>query len=244
MSKAKKKTPYNWLPDFVYGGIDGAITTFAVVAGVAGAKLSTPIILILGFANLIADGFSMAVGKYSSDKSEIERIRHITKMEERSIQENPKEEKEEIREILRQFGFKGRDLTRAERIITSDKEAWIHMMLHHEFHVVEENIQPYKGAAVTFLAFIVVGFIPLCAYVFQNILPFTNEASPEQVTQRLFITTSLGTLFALFLVGTVKSKFSERHWIFSGLETALIGGVAAGLAYGIGHLLGLWLGVS
>lgn len=63
------KSGYNWVPDFVYGGIDGVVTTFAVVAGVKGASLALPVILILGFANLVADGFSMAVGKYLSDKS-------------------------------------------------------------------------------------------------------------------------------------------------------------------------------
>ena len=59
-----------YLPEFVYGGIDGSITTFAVVSGVVGASLNSSIILILGFANLFADGFSMAVSKYLSEKSE------------------------------------------------------------------------------------------------------------------------------------------------------------------------------
>ena len=72
---------YNWVSDFVYGGIDGAVTTFAVVAGVEGASLSLSVILILGFANLFADGFSMSVGKYLSDKSERERYDRIKAIE-------------------------------------------------------------------------------------------------------------------------------------------------------------------
>ena len=72
MSTEKK---YRWVPDFVYGGIDGSVTTFAVVAGVKGADLSISIILILGFANLLADGFAMAVGKYSSDKATLQHMK-------------------------------------------------------------------------------------------------------------------------------------------------------------------------
>lgn len=66
-----KKNVYNWVPDFVYGSIDGVVTTFAVVSGVRGADLSVTIILVLGFANLFGDGFSMAVGKYLSDKAQL-----------------------------------------------------------------------------------------------------------------------------------------------------------------------------
>ena len=62
----------DYLSEFVYGGIDGAVTTFAVVAGATGANFSTKIILVLGFANLIADGFSMGVGSYLSSKSTLE----------------------------------------------------------------------------------------------------------------------------------------------------------------------------
>lgn len=84
MKKIRKKT-YNWLPDFVYGGIDGAVTTFAVVAGVEGASLSSATILILGFANLFADGFSMGLSKYLSEKTKqeqhvkMERVCHYEK---------------------------------------------------------------------------------------------------------------------------------------------------------------------
>lgn len=72
VSKHVGHVEYRYLPEFVYGGIDGAITTFAVVSGVVGAGLGSAIVLILGFANLFADGFSMAVSNYLSTKSEQE----------------------------------------------------------------------------------------------------------------------------------------------------------------------------
>ena len=230
-----KKNHYNWIPDFVYGGIDGSVTTFAVVAGVVGAHLSTPTILILGFANLLADGFSMAVGKYSSDKAERERIEVIRADEMRSIQEKPLEEKEEIREILERFGFKGKDLTRAENIITANPKVWVQMMLQHEFHVIEENLQPFKGAVATFLAFQMIGAIPLTGYVLASFFPWSDQA--------VFAGTSVATVLALFFVGTVKARFTERNAILSGFETAAYGSAAAFIAYLVGNLLAKLLGV-
>lgn len=230
-----QKNRYNWLPDFVYGGIDGAVTTFAIVAGVVGAELSTPVIVILGFANLLADGFSMAVGKYSSDRAELERIEHIKEMERRAIAEDPQEERAEIKEILERFGFEGKDLERAQKIITSDKDIWVKVMLNHEFNVIEENINPRRGALTTFIAFLLIGFIPVAGYTLQLIVDLPED--------KLFLGTSLATLMALFIVGTVKSKFSSRNFVLSGLETALAGGLAAGLSYLIGSGLSSLLGV-
>ncbi|MFA6023685.1 MAG: VIT1/CCC1 transporter family protein [Candidatus Gracilibacteria bacterium] len=231
-----KKNHYNWFPDFVYGGIDGAVTTFAVVAGVVGAELSTPVILILGFANLLADGFSMATGKYLSDKSELDRIHSIKLDEMQSILEKPHEEREEIREIFRKFGFKGEDLNRAETVITSNPKTWLKIMLNHEFNVIEENINPLKGAFSTFMAFIVIGLIPLLGYSFQSVVGGDGK--------NIFLGTCLSTLLALFFVGTVKSRFSNRHWLATGMETALMGGTAAAIAYLVGDLLGKLFGVN
>lgn len=226
---AKKKIKYNWLPDFVYGGIDGSVTTFAVVAGVVGANLSTPIILILGFANLFADGFSMAVSKFLSDKAELDRMNYLKMIEEQSIIEKPGEEKREIEDILKGFGFKGEDLKRAKKVIISQPKVWVKLMMTHELNIIEENINPIKGAFFTFLAFVLIGLIPLLGYLFQDILIIPSD--------KLFTGTIVSTLLALFFVGTIKSSFSNRYWFYSGLETAFVGGIAASIAYGVGYLL-------
>lgn len=220
---------YNWVPDFVYGGIDGAVTTFAVVAGVQGASLSIPIILVLGFANLFADGFSMATGKYSSDKAHQEQFEHIRQIEYRHLKEKTEEETEEVRFILSKYGFAGDDLETGVRVITSNPDAWVDLMMRNEFCMVQENVDPIKGAISTFLAFIVIGSIPLLAYVLKGFLPLTSDG--------LFITTSIATFFALFFVGTVKSRFVVKNWFVAGIETALLGSLAASIAYLIGFLL-------
>jgi len=108
MSTSKKG--YNWLPDFVYGGIDGSVTTFAVVAGVEGASLPVAVILILGFANLIADGFSMASGKYLSDKTHQEQYQKLRNIEMRHVKEDFRKKDTELDRIISNYGFTGKDL--------------------------------------------------------------------------------------------------------------------------------------
>ena len=220
---------YGWISDFVYGGIDGAVTTFAVVAGVEGASLSVPIILILGFANLFADGFSMSVGKYMSDKAELEQYEKIKQIEYRHIKEYEEIERDEVREILRTYNFKGEDLERATAIVTSDPDAWVDLMMRNEFNMTHENVEPIKGALVTFAAFLSIGFIPLVGYTFGPLF----HLDPS----RTFIFTCFSTLIGLFVVGAVKSRFSLQHWLTSGLQIMLMGGMAAALAYGVGFAL-------
>lgn len=227
--RVKKKNGYNWLPDFVYGGIDGAVTTFAVVAGVEGASLSIPVILILGFANLFADGFSMATSKYLSDKTNQEQYARIRAREKKHIQTNIKHKDEELDRIISSYGFKGKDLTSAKRVFQSNPDALVDLIMRNEYNMTQENINPKKGGIATFTSFLIIGFIPLIVYVFRPLLPL----DPEQT----FIATAVATLAALFIVGAIKSRFTDRHWTVSGMETALIGGIAATIAYVVGYFL-------
>lgn len=220
---------YSWIGDFVYGGIDGAVTTFAAVAGVAGAQLSVSIVLIMGFANLLADGVSMAVSKYSSDKAEKQRIQRIRRLEYKSIREKPEEETAEIEEILRDHGFTGKALESAVDVITHNKHAWVELMMKYEFNVAEEAIYPLRSAVTTFFAFNVVGLIPLLGYLFKPLLGLTDT--------EIFWLTCIFTMTALFFVGAVKARVTDEAWWKSGAKTLLAGGIAASLAYFVGYLL-------
>jgi len=220
---------YNWLADFVYGGIDGVVTTFAVVAGVQGASLSIPVILILGFANLFGDGFSMATGKYLSDKASLEQFERIRQIEFRHLIDRTEHEREEVVEILKGYGLHGETLTNATAQITASPEAWVDLMMRNEFNMTQENTSPIKGALATFIAFVTVGFIPLLGYTFKAILPLTPNG--------IFAATCAATLVALFFIGTIKSRFTIKHWLWAGLETVLFGGLAAAIAYMVGYLL-------
>lgn len=218
-----------YLPDFVYGGIDGSVTTFAIVAGVTGASLSPTIVLILGFANLFADGFSMAVSNYLSSKSKKEFADKIRKSEEDSIKNVPEEEIQEIRDIFAEKGFSGPQLDDAVEIITSNQDVWIDTMMKDEFGIFEDQTSPLKSAAVTFISFNLIGFIPLFAYVLSYFSAFFRTNT--------FTLSIILTSVAFFIVGSVKGRIVEMRWPISGLETLLMGGVAAIIAYVVGYLL-------
>lgn len=161
-----------FLADAVFAASDGIVTTFAVVAGSAGASFNANIILILGFANLLADGFSMSAGNYLGVKSEIEYEK-----------------------------VKGKD--------ASDEGS------------------PLKHAIVTFISFNIAGLVPLMPFILGMKLPFW-----------------VSTIFvglALFLVGFLRSLYTKRNWIKSGVEIFVLGGFAAFVAFAVGFLIKKYL---
>ncbi|WP_209598205.1 VIT1/CCC1 transporter family protein [Ruegeria sp. HKCCSP351] len=210
------------LRDVVYGGIDGSVTTFAIVAGVAGAGLSPFVIVALGLANVLADGFSMAAGNYSGTKAELDNIRRIRAIEERHIALYPDGEREEVREILSQKGLSGEILNEATTAITSSHEHWVNLMIEGEYGLGSVDPHPMKAALATFFAFLVAGMIPL--------LPFF--ASVENAFE-MSVWMTMGVFFA---IGAFKSRWSLAPWWRSGIETLLIGGLAALIAYLVGSL--------
>jgi vacuolar iron transporter family protein len=215
------KPRVSYLRDWVYGGIDGAITTFAIVAGVTGADLSNRIVLILGLANVVADGFSMAAGNYTGTKTEIDEKAHLRAIEERHIRAVPEGEREEIRQIFRSKGFAGEDLERAVDVITADNRRWVDTMLAEEYGLAKVVRSPLKAGGSTFAAFMLCGLVPL--------LPFLVDA-PASFELAVGMT---GVVF--FLIGSGKSRWSPVSWWRSGLETLAIGMGAAALAYFIGY---------
>jgi VIT1/CCC1 family predicted Fe2+/Mn2+ transporter len=218
-----------YVGDFVYGAIDGSVTTFAVVSGVAGAALSSNIVIILGLANLLADGFSMAIGNYLSAKSEREFIARERKREEWEVAHYPEGEIEEIRAIMRKKGFRGKQLEDAVKTITSDKKVWVDMMMTEELGLQEDQKSPAAKGTVTFISFVTIGSIPLLSY-------FLGMFS-ESVRAVEYPLSVMFTGIAFFIIGSAKTYVTKKHWLRSGLETLLIGAVAAVVAYGVGYFL-------
>lgn len=221
----------SYLRDFVYGAIDGAVTTFAVVAGVAGAQLSAGIVVILGLANLVGDGFSMAVSNFLGTRAENERKQRLRRIEEEHIAHHPEGEKEEIRQIFAAKGFDGEDLEKAVQIITSDVSRWVDTMLTDEWGVPLHGSNPLRAALATFTAFVIVGALPLLVFVYQLM------SAPEARLGKPFLWSSIITGTAFFIVGALKGRFLGQRWWLAGLETLLMGGMAAALAYAMGALL-------
>lgn len=172
----------HYLGEFVYGGIDGCVTTFAVVAGSAGANLDARITLILGFANLFADGFAMAVGSYLSTRSQME---YEIKQQKRNA-EAP-------------------------------------------FLLSENDKSAMQAALATFTSFLVLGFIPICVYlfVFLSKYPIANP----------FVAASMLTAVGFSIIGYMKAVVNETSRLKGMFETLFLGSIAACVAYYTGLFL-------
>lgn len=217
-----------YLGEFVYGGIDGSVTTFAVVAGSVGAGLDSSVILILGFANLLADGFSMSVGAYLSAKSEAHNYNKHKKAEYGEIENKPEEEREEVRQIYRKKGFDGQLLEQVVDTLTADKDRWADVMMKEELYMMEQSRSPIAIGAVTYVAFLLVGFIPLALYLYDYAFGFSAD---------LFWATCLLTGMGFAVVGWLKSHITETSIWKGVLETLVLGALAAGVAYWVGDIL-------
>lgn len=221
---------HNYLRDWIYGGIDGAVTTLAVVTGVAGAQLSPWIILVLGFANLLADGFSMAASNYLGTKAEQDDRRRLERIEHRHIELAPEGEREEVRQIYQLKGFEGDELERIVELVTADRERWVQTMLIDEYGLPHAVRSSWIAALSTFTAFVICGLVPLVPYLF---------GTEQSFTLSVVLT---GVVFVV--IGSIKSRWSTSTWWESGLTTLLVGAIAATLAYLAGIILRQLLGVE
>jgi VIT1/CCC1 family predicted Fe2+/Mn2+ transporter len=218
-----------YVGEMVYGGLDGIITTFAVVSGVAGAELGTGVILILGLANLFADGFSMATGSYLSTKSEQEFYEMERDRETWEVEHYPEGERAELYELYRASGYDEDEAHQMIRIITREKSRWVDAMMVDELGLLRDDRKPLLNASATLLSFIVFGSTPLLIYLLG--LAFTL---PQSLSFPVSIALSGAALFGL---GAVKVRVTHQNPLRSGLEMLLVGGLAASVAYLVGALL-------
>lgn len=220
LSNAAKTNP---IRDLVYGAVDGTITTFAIISGVAGAGMSQQVIVVLGIANVLADGFSMAASNYLGTHAEQENHQRLVATEYRHLEEFPDGEVAELKAILARHGLAGDALENGVNVIKDCKPLWVNLMLSGEYGISPSEPRPLASAIATFIAFIVCGALPLVPFILGLESAYTLAA---------FIT---GTTF--IGIGAVKSLWSIDGWVKSSLQTVLIGGCAAAIAYATGALL-------
>lgn len=211
----------SYLRDWVYGGIDGTVTTFAIMAGVVGANLSATVVVILGLANLFADGFSMAAGNFTGTKAERDEYDQLRRMEERHIDLAPEGEREEIRQIFRAKGFEGEALETVVAVLSRHRESWVDTMMQEEHGMPAVPRSPIRAALYTFVAFVLCGSVPLLPYL-------AGLDRPEWPS-------AIMTGATFFAIGSFRSRWSPKPWWLAGIETLAVGLLAAGVAYAVGY---------
>jgi VIT1/CCC1 family predicted Fe2+/Mn2+ transporter len=209
-----------YIGNMVYGGLDGIITTFAIVSGVAGAQLGSDIILILGLANLFADGFSMATGAYLSTKSEQEYYLRERQRESWEVEHFPDGERLELLELYRKRGYSEKEAALVGNQSREPKR-WVDAMMVDELGMLPDERKPLISALATLASFVIVGSVPLLVYLLGLFIPIpANDSFPI----------SLGlSAVALFGLGAAKVLVTQHNAIRSGIETLLVGGLAAGV---------------
>lgn len=221
-----------YLKEIVYGGNDGIVTTFAVVAGFSGAsmggslpQLSFFTVLLFGLANLAADGASMGLGNFLSLRSEQDVYRSEQAKERHEIRTNTKYEREESIEILQAKGFTKDQAVELTNIYQTNENYWVQFMMNDELEManpLSEN--PLLTGLATFFAFVVFGFIPLIPYLLvQNGID-------------AFRFSLIATFSALILLGLLRFRVTRENLFRSVFEIVLVGSVAASLAYFVGIL--------
>ena len=213
--------------NIILGLNDGLISTFTLLVGVAAATLastgSNSIVILTGFAAMVSGAISMGLGEYISSKSEYNYIKNELKKERAELELFPEEEKEEVKEIFENMGFKGETLNACVDTITSNKKVWLNFLTKSELGL-EEPENPVIGAILTFLSFVFGSFLTLFAYFFNLDL-------------LSLVLSSIISFTMLFIVGMVKTRITGEKKIRSGFEMLVIGVVAFIVSYGIGTLL-------
>ena len=219
--------------DAVLGGIDGCVTTFSVVAGALGAGFPSVVAVVLGFANLVADGFSMAVSNYQARHTEREHIERSRRREEDHIRTIPEGEREEIRQIFRAKGFEGDVLNVIVETVTADRRLWVDTMLTEELGLPRSTSDPRRAAVATFVAFVLVGAVPL--------LPLLV---PELTSESQFMASAVLAAGVFLAIGAVKGQLVGVPRLASALRTLAGGSGAAVLAFAVGAFLRRAFGIG
>jgi vacuolar iron transporter family protein len=218
-----------FLKQIIYGGNDGIVTTFAVVAGFAGAgaegvaQVGGIAVLLFGFANLFADATAMGLGEFLSARSEKDLYHSIRDKEIYEIHNNPEMERRETIEILSEKGMTKEDANGMANILERYPDYYGDFMMAYEIGMsdpADEN--PALNGAATFGSFIVFGVIPLIPY-------FVLEPVPSTFNLSVF-----ATFCALCILGLLRYMVVRENLIRCIGETVLVGGVCASVAYIVG----------
>src|ERR1017187_8597634 len=212
--------------DIVIGMSDGLTVPFALAAGISGAISAAHIVVTAGFAEIAAGSIAMGLGGYLAARSEVEHYRSELAREEAEIREKPEIEAEEVASFFREYGLTEAEYSPVVAGLRTKPKAWRDFMMRFELGLKEPDPKRALQSAVTIaVSYIVGGIIPLAPYI----------ACYDIKTAFYFSVVS--TLTALAVFGFVKGKFTGVSRVKSALQTVLVGGAAAGVAYALAKLI-------
>ena len=228
-------TKLGFLKPLIFGGLDGILTSFAIVAGAAGGNMAIPVVLVLGFSNIFADALAMGVGEFLSSKAENEWILSERRRENWEMENYPEGEIREMIDIYESRGMNREDATMVIQTMAKYKDFFVDIMMTEELalQVPDEDhkIEAMKEGVVMFCSFATFGSLPILGYViFPVLFPTLDEDA-------LFDAACVITGLVLFAMGCVKSIFSAANWFICGLETLLLGGACATVSFTVAHFV-------
>jgi len=212
--------------DIVIGMSDGLTVPFAIAAGMSGAAVAAKIVITAGLAEIAAGSISMGLGGYLAGKTDIEHYDAEQRREIQETEEVPEQEAAEVVAILRDFGLEENQSVAVVGALRKDRAKWVDFMMRFELGLERPDPRRAMQSAMTIaLSYAISGFIPLAPYMLAH-----------SVTTALYISV-IFTLVALFVFGYIKGRVTGLNAWQSGWQTMLIGGVAAGTAFGIARLI-------
>jgi VIT1/CCC1 family predicted Fe2+/Mn2+ transporter len=217
----------DFITDVVIGMSDGLTVPFALAAGLSGAVENTDLITTAGIAEIVAGSIAMGLGGYLAGRTEIDHYNSELRREYEEVEKVPEKEKEEIRDILAEYGLSEDSRNAFVEDLSKDKDKWVNFMMRYELNLDKPDPNRARNSALTIgISYVIGGFIPLFPYFLTNI--------PDQGLLYSCVT----TLLCLFIFGWFKSKVTGMNPLNGALRVTAIGGVAAAAAYFIAHLIG------
>ncbi len=212
--------------DVVIGMADGLTVPFALAAGISGALTSTHIVVTAGIAEVAAGSIAMGLGGYLAAKSDAEHYQSELRREEQEIRDKTEVEKQEVVDIFRQYGVTADECGPILTALQRRPEAWRDFMMRFELGLEEPDPKRAVRSAVTIaVSYVVGGLVPLAPYILMR------------DSRQALVISAIITLLALAVFGFVKGHFTGVPKGKSALQTALVGSLAAGVAYAIAKFI-------
>jgi VIT1/CCC1 family predicted Fe2+/Mn2+ transporter len=212
--------------DVVIGMADGLTVPFALAAGLSGAVVVSKLIVTAGVAEIAAGAIAMGLGGYLAAKSDRDHYLSELNRERQEIIERPEDEKREVEEIFQAYGVEKEQIDIILKAFQASPKKWVNFMMRFELGIEEPDPKRALASAVTIaLSYVVGGLIPLAPYMMQ-------------VNASIALNYSIAfTIIALIIFGYIKGRFTGVAPITSAMQTVLIGGLAAGVAFVIARIV-------